>query len=212
MIFTRLKRIFTLLAVVSCAGCFLIETSFGQSARAKPVDDHIVEQYKAYITDLGSVAAQFAIAQSFFLTMVTALIAFFAFREKRPTRHYFAPQSILIFGLIAAICFIWWLTALEYLNLIGAKFAVLKKMEAAFPALHPMFTQQSESYLGNRGWNYFFGDEGWLRGIVRKQSLLALLIGGAALAMVVIGLVIQFRKRSRKTKDHRRKRRSRTPK
>src|SRR5580698_6461623 len=42
----------------------------------------IVEQYKAYVTDLGAVGAQFGSVQTFYLSVVSGLLALLAFKEK----------------------------------------------------------------------------------------------------------------------------------
>ena len=192
----RRSRMLVLLAVVAGAA-MLADSAFGQAAQSESFPDHIIEQYKIYLTDLGQVGAQFALAQTFFLTMITALVALFAFKEKRQAGHYSSPEAILVFFLIAVVCLTSWLTAQEYLILISAKFKVLKEIEAAFPALHPMFTNQTTYYLGG---------EGWMRGIIRKQSLLELVVGVAAFVLAVAGLIRRRKKVRRRPRSRARPR------
>ena len=46
-----------------------------------PVPTHIIEQYKVYVTDLGNVGAQLATTQTFYLTIISALIAVLTFKD-----------------------------------------------------------------------------------------------------------------------------------
>ena len=63
-----------------------------------PVPTHIVEQYKVYATDLGNVRAQSATTQTFYLTIISALIAVLTFKDAiRPIQDYFAAVSIVVF-------------------------------------------------------------------------------------------------------------------
>src|SRR4051794_4918370 len=60
--------------------------------------DHVVEQYKAYVTDLASVGAQFSTTQTFYLTIISALIAILAVKERLQTvNYYLKPVASLVF-------------------------------------------------------------------------------------------------------------------
>ena len=147
---------------------------------------HITEQYKIYVTDLGNAAAQLGTTQTFYMTIVSALIAVLAFKETiRPFQDYFAPVSIVIFILILLVCVTWLFTAQQFENLIGAKFEVLRALEHRYPGLYPMFSEQTQYYKAH-----------WTYGIIRHQSLLIIIIGLGALLITAAGIRWQIRHRN----------------
>jgi hypothetical protein len=146
---------------------------------SKAVPEHIIEQYKIYVTDLGVIGSQFGTTQTFFLAIVSALIAVFAFKETiRPIREYLSPAYTVIFGLMGIISVTWYLVSEQYRYIIGSKFCVLRDMEKTYPDLYPLFTKQSEQYVS---------------GIIPTQSMLELFLGVAALLMATFGAIWQIR-------------------
>jgi hypothetical protein len=95
-----------------------------------PVPSHIVEQYKAYLTDLGNLGSRFATGQALYLTIITALIGVLSIKDTaRPLQIFVSPASIVVFFFIAAICFLWWERLDYYGRLFGEKFDVLRAIE-----------------------------------------------------------------------------------
>lgn len=149
------------------------------------VPNHIVEQYKAYVTDLASVGVQTATTDAFFLTILSALVGVLAFREKsRPAEDYFTAASIVVFAFILMACIVWLLTKAQFNNLLGAKFEVLRSMEKTYPDLYPLFTDQSRLYANHFSY-----------GIIRHLSVLPIVFGFGALVMMLIGILRQIRER-----------------
>jgi hypothetical protein len=147
------------------------------------VPKHLVEQYKAYVADLGSVGSQAATTFSFYLTIISGLIAVVALKKaNRPMEEYFATVPIVVFIIIALVCWTWWLTAQSFASIFAAKFFVLREMESKISGLYPMFTVQSERYNSARG---ILGDQSWLIGVV----------GLGALSMAVAGIGWRIKKR-----------------
>jgi hypothetical protein len=162
----------------------LAEAPHAQAPQDK-VPNHIVEQYKAYVTDLASVGAQTATTDAFFLTMLSALVGALAFREKsRPVEDYFTAASIVVFAFILMACIVWLFTKVLFDNLLAAKFEVLRSMEKVYPDLYPMFTDQSKLYTDHLSY-----------GIIRHLSVLPIAFGLGALVMVWIGIRRQIRER-----------------
>jgi hypothetical protein len=160
-------------------------TSPSATASADFVPNQLIEQYKAYVTDLGSLGAQIAPTQTFYLTIVSALIAVLAFKEPlRPMREYFAPASIVIFIFILLVCITWFFTALQFQNLLAAKFEVLRAMEQKYLGLYPMFCEQTQHYEANRAY-----------GVIRHQSILIVVIGLGALFIATAGICWQIHNR-----------------
>jgi hypothetical protein len=155
------------------------------TAPADAVPIHIIEQYKIYVTDLGNAAAQLGTTQSFYLTIVSALVAVLAFKETiRPIQDYFAPVSIVIFIFIVLVSVTWLFTAQQFENLIAAKFEVLRALEKRYPGLYPMFSEQTQHYEAH-----------WAYGIIRHQSVLIILVGLGALFITAAGIGWQIRNR-----------------
>ena len=137
------------------------------------VPKHLIEQYKAYVADLGSLGSQAATTFSFYLTIVSGLIAVVALKKaNRPIEEYFATVPIVVFIVIAFVCWTWWLTAQSFATIFAAKFFVLRKMEGEIPGLYPMFTIQSERYTSS-----ILGDQSWLIRVVGFGALLMALAG-----------------------------------
>ncbi len=64
--------------------CF---SSLISSAGAQTGDNTIVEQYKAYLSDFGNIGTRYAAANTFYITIISGLIAVFSFKEmNRPLR------------------------------------------------------------------------------------------------------------------------------
>ena len=143
------------------------------------VPQHIIEQYKIYVTDLGTYESQLAATQTVYLTLIGALISVLAFKEAiRPIKDYAHPASISVFIFIAAICAVWSATAFLNKDVFSAKFKVLKDMET-IPGLYPMFTNQ-------RG--YYGCDAGSLSSTSYLHISLVTFIGAAALVFAAIGI------------------------
>jgi hypothetical protein len=144
-----------------------------------PAPDTLIEQYKAYLADVGNIGSRYTTAQSFYLSVVSALIgvvAFFA-KDVDALRRY-AWVAALVLGFIALICFVWWRTLSFYQALFGAKFAVLKKMEVA-GGLYPVF-EEEWTELKKKGEPKLVRDEKWI----------PLIIGIAAVAGVLLLLLV----------------------
>jgi hypothetical protein len=167
----------------------LAQATSNAPSAAAPTDsvpNHVIEQYKAYITDLGNVGAQLAMTQTFYLTIISALIAVLAFKDAiRPIQDYFASVSIVVFIFILLVSINWLFTAQQFENLIRAKFDVLRAIELKYPGLYPMFTKQSEYYMDH-----------WAYGIIRHQSVLIVVIGLGALFITAAGIRWQIRNRN----------------
>jgi len=108
----------------------------------------IVEQYKAYVSDLGALGTQFGSTQTFYLTIVSGLLALLALKESgRSVQELLTDVSVGVFLLVAVICASWFITELRFDDIFAAKFRVLCHVERSYPAqLFPLFTEQSQIY------------------------------------------------------------------
>lgn len=108
--------------------------------------DRIVEQYKAYLSDLGNIGTRSTTANGFYLSVITALLGVLALTKK--DESYFALQDILsiaipIFGLLT--CWVWRDTMRFYKQLFLAKFAILRQLEL-LAGLHTVFEEERKDF------------------------------------------------------------------
>lgn len=139
--------------------------------------DGILEQYKTYIADVGNIGSRYATGQTFYLSVVTALIAIVAFIEKdgAPLQKYATFITPFILFFIALICYAWWQTLTYYFKLFGAKIAVLKEMEKK-GALFPIYGEEWKE-LEKRG----------SPSLMRHERLIPLILGlAAAIGCIVL--------------------------
>ena len=103
-----------------------------------------VEQYKAYLQDLGNVGSRYATSNGFYLSVITALLGILS--VMKPGQGLSDLQDILRLAVplfAVGLCFVWHKTIHFYRNLFTTKFAVLKEMEEngrLFPAYEREFT------------------------------------------------------------------------
>jgi hypothetical protein len=84
----------------------------------------IVELYKLAVEMADRISARRGVANSFFLTVNTGLVALLGGQD---LRWYVAAAGILL-------CFTWWTLLKSYRDLNAAKFAVILTMEEGLPA------------------------------------------------------------------------------
>lgn len=89
-----------------------------------------LEQYKAYLADLGNIGLRYATVQGFYVSVIVALISVLALAESNKIFSQFQTSTLLVVCLFAiALCMVWALTIRFYRRLFGAKFEVLKALE-----------------------------------------------------------------------------------
>lgn len=93
-----------------------------------------IEQYKAYMQDLANIGSRHETARAFYLSVLSALLAFVALAGKDGPLN---SIGIHLFELISvgaiAICVLWLANTLSFAALYHAKLAQLTKMEEKLP-------------------------------------------------------------------------------
>jgi hypothetical protein len=156
--------------------------SIAGSLAASAIPNHIVEQYKAYLTDLGNIGSRFGTVQVFYLTIVAALIGVLSLKDtNRSVQNFLSPVSVVVFLFIAVICWLWWDTLDFYGKLFAQKFDVLRAIEKQGGLLDVWALDECYHglHLGQRR-------------LIRTESHFVIAVGAAALVFAIIALVFQL--------------------
>jgi hypothetical protein len=108
------------------------EKQYGEKFR-----DHVLEQYKLYVEMADRVSARRALANTFFLTVNTALLSFVTLYSNREfigdTRLNAAILTAVTCGLVVFSAS-WWQIIKAYDQLNAGKFSVIHELERKLPA------------------------------------------------------------------------------
>jgi hypothetical protein len=96
-------------------------------------DKHLFEQYKLYVEMADRNSARRGTANSFFLTVNTALITAFTVILKEGS-IFSGPIGYAPFAAVLALCYVWWRIIRSYRQLNSGKFKVVHKFEQLLPA------------------------------------------------------------------------------
>src|SRR4051812_11529977 len=93
-----------------------------------------LEQYKAWMQDLANIGSRNETARGFYLSVLSALIAFLAAASKDGPLHGIGPGLVLVVGFCGiAISVLWLMHTLSFTALFGAKIGRLREMEKLLP-------------------------------------------------------------------------------
>lgn len=105
--------------------------SISQDEYGETYKSHLLEQYKLYVEMADRISSRRQSANSFFLSVNTAIIAlvgYVNFGSKTASEFYWL---ISLSGII--LCFMWYRLIRSYRDLNSAKFKVIHEMEALLP-------------------------------------------------------------------------------
>lgn len=93
-----------------------------------------VEQYKAYLQDIGNIGARHETARGFFISVLSALLTFLALAGKDGPLKDIGYALVLVVGIGSfAICILWLCNTLAFSALYSHKFGRLGHMEKELP-------------------------------------------------------------------------------
>lgn len=93
-----------------------------------------IEQYKAYLSDLGNIGTRYATLQGFYVSVISALMGILALTESSKLMGGIPVRTMAVAcGFSSALCWLWFLTIGYYRRLFLAKITVLKKIEEYLP-------------------------------------------------------------------------------
>lgn len=94
----------------------------------------MMDLYKAYLSDLSSIGARYSTANSFYMTVVSALLGVLALiQANKPFSDMRVEIVVTVAAFAVVICWIWRKTIDFYGELFAAKFDVLREMEKQLP-------------------------------------------------------------------------------
>ncbi len=111
-----------------------------------------IEQYKAYMQDLAHIGSRHETARAFYLSVLSALLAFIALAGKGGPLHSIGTHLFELISVGAiAICVLWLANTLSFAAVYRAKLAQLTKMEEKLP--HQNFAAEFIELKAD--WRYF---------------------------------------------------------
>lgn len=114
----------------------------------------IYELYKLFQESAEKVSDRRSQANTWMLSVNSALVAFYAFLEKGKEIIDASDRPLWLVAIPAAgliICMAWAALLVSYRKLNHAKFSVLMEMEKEFP--YPIYTREEELLRQNKRWN-----------------------------------------------------------
>jgi hypothetical protein len=120
----------------------MASSSAGPDPKGGP-DAAYLEQYKAYMADLANIGSRHAASQSFYVTVISALLGFLAIKTDGSLQKTFTPVFAIVMLFVAGICYVWRSTVLFYSGEFYKKITVLKELEEK-GHLYPAFSRENE--------------------------------------------------------------------
>lgn len=137
-----------------------------------PSPPPVLDQYKAYLQDLGNIGTRYATEKGFYLSVITALLGVLtAFGGAQSSLRIAVP----VFAIL--VCLVWWESVGYYSRLFHAKFNVLREMEKQ-GQLFPIFERES-----------FFLSEAKSRSVLKNDRNVPILMGFLFFVVVLVSLL-----------------------
>ena len=102
-----------------------------------------LEQYKAYLGDLGNIGSRYATVSGFYMSVISALLGVLALAEGSKIFGQMPRSALLVVcGFAICLCLVWSGTIHFYRVLFKAKFKVLNALEQQLA--YPCFQKEYE--------------------------------------------------------------------
>ena len=103
-----------------------------------------MEQYKAYLEDIGRIGERYESSKNFYVSLITALFTFLALAGKdKPVFALTLPFIALVAFVGAGLCGVWIAHTRSVTALFRFKFRILGEIEEK-ASLHPAFKKETE--------------------------------------------------------------------
>ncbi len=98
-----------------------------------PSTEQVLEQYKLYVEMADRISARRQTANSFFLTVNTAIVALLGYLRTVQENSGVGQLFFLVAAAGMVLAYLWYRTVRSYQNLNSAKFEVIHEIEQALP-------------------------------------------------------------------------------
>lgn len=103
-----------------------------------------LDQYKAYLSDLGNIGTRYTTSNGFYLSVITALMGILALTKvgeifERPKTYL----GLVVSVFAVLVCLVWRRSVTDYAELFKIKFEVLREMEQK-GNLFPIFKYEND--------------------------------------------------------------------
>jgi len=137
-----------------------------------------LDQYKAYLDDLGNIGTRYSTANGFYVSIVSALLAILALARKAEALASFDVLLYIVVPIFACLlCMIWRESMKSYSSLFKRKFDVLREMEKQLP-FKPYLREEElrQEHLSQSGRRMIRNDE-WIPAILATPFAAVFLYG-----------------------------------
>ena len=110
-------------------------------ASAQPTDSIIIEQYKAYLQDVGNIGVRHENSRRFYLTVPTVLFALLTMAGKEGVWKIAGPIQHVVAVVGIVLCIAWYFHMQAFQAIYFAKFNTLRTMERQFSLFHVFETE-----------------------------------------------------------------------
>src|SRR4051794_23697889 len=124
----------------------------------------ILEQYKIYVEMADRISARRALANTFFLTLNTAIFTLFGVLWKDKPAHISDAVLIVLLAVVLGQCAAWWLLVRSYRLLNTAKYKVVGLLEKRLPS-SPYWSAEWKALGEGEDWKLYIPlshVEGWV--------------------------------------------------
>lgn len=110
-------------------------------ASGRPTDSIIIEQYKAYLQDVGNIGVRHENSRRFYLAVPSALFALLALAGKDGVWKVAGPVQHVVAVVGIVLCVAWYFHMQAFQAIYLAKFNTLRTMERQFNLFHIFETE-----------------------------------------------------------------------
>ena len=119
--------------------------------------------YELYLTDLGRIGSRHETARQFYITVLSAIIAFLALAGKDGVLTPLAVNVRIIGGVVGtAVCLLWLLHMRSFDGLYAIKFPIIDDIETTLP-MKP-FTRERDA--AKHRWLHLTNMDSWAAGVL----------------------------------------------
>ena len=151
-----------------------MSTDSSQEVDQTKVVPACLDQYKAYMQDLGNIGTRYTTSNTFFFTVISALIGIITLFKSSDATHMqlFLQGAVSIFAIL--LCFTWRRTMQFYHKQFRIKFTVLRELEVV-AHIYPIYARELK---------HFAEPGGNTHGLIHNEETIPLILMAPFVAIV----------------------------